>query len=278
MNTGTATQIWRLVNTGPLDGPANMAMDEALLLNFVHGQSPPVLRLYGWQPPALSLGRYQDAAGVLDLARCQQAGLPVVRRVTGGGVIYHADELTYSLVCAPTDLPPATSIKESFRILTGFLLTAYRTLGLVADYAVDAAPVQAPLGERMAFCFAGHETYDILVNGKKLGGNAQRRLKQAVFQHGSIPLLNRAGIGVTFVRQPPAGIVASTTALRDMGITISETELNALLVAAFAETLQVEIVSAALNDAEQQTMTRLLRDKYQSDAWNLAGEQPGEGR
>ncbi len=278
MNTGSAAPIWRLIDTGPLDGPTNMAVDEALLLNFVPGQTPPVLRLYGWQPPALSLGRYQDAADVLDLARCQQAGLPVVRRVTGGGVIYHADELTYSLVCAPTDLPPAISIKESFRVLTGFLLAAYRKLGLIADYAVDAAPAQAPLGERMAFCFAGHETYDILVNGKKLGGNAQRRLKQAVFQHGSIPLLNRAEMGATFLVHPPAGIVASTTALRDIGIAAPEAELNALLVAAFAETLQVEIVSAALTAAEQQTMARLLRDKYQSDAWNLAGEQPGEGK
>jgi lipoate-protein ligase A len=151
-------------------------------------------------------------------------------------------------------------------------------LGLTATYAADAVPGQIVLGERTSFCFAGHETYDILVNGNKLGGNAQRRLKQAVFQHGSIPLLNRAGTGATFLRQPPAGIVASTTALRDLSITVPAAELNALLVAAFAETLQVELVPAALTAAEQQTMARLHRDKYLNDAWNLAGEQPQEGR
>ena len=128
---------WRLVDTGPLSGPANMAIDEALLDAFDPGRSAPVLRLYGWRPPALSLGRFQDPPSVLDLDRCRADGVPVVRRITGGGVIYHADELTYAIVCAPHHLPAASTIKETFRHLTGFLLAFYRSLGLDAGRGLD---------------------------------------------------------------------------------------------------------------------------------------------
>src|SRR5512138_1693627 len=121
--TNNRPRRWRFIDTGPSDGPTNMAIDEALLSSFDPNRSLPVLRLYGWSPAALSLGRFQNAEDVLDLDRCQAAGIPVVRRITGGGIIYHAAELTYSLVCAPYHLTPAASIKESFRILTSFLLS-----------------------------------------------------------------------------------------------------------------------------------------------------------
>jgi lipoate-protein ligase A len=114
-----------------------MAVDEALLACFDPAVSAPVLRLYGWHPPAFSLGRFQDAGQVLDLEKCRETGIPVVRRITGGGVIYHADELTYSLVCAPRQVPPARSVKDSFRVLTSFLLRLYEKLGLTARYALD---------------------------------------------------------------------------------------------------------------------------------------------
>src|SRR6185369_16173948 len=199
INTDTAP-TWRLIVTSPLSGAENMAIDEALLRSFDPESSLPVLRLYGWNPPALSLGRFQKAAEVLDLTRCRADDVTIIRRVTGGGLIYHADELTYSLVCAPGQIPPATSIKDSFRVLTGFLLAFYQALGLDAAYAVDAAPEGTRLGERTAFCFAGRESFDILVAGRKIGGNAQRRVKGVIFQHGSIPLLNRAATGLMYMR------------------------------------------------------------------------------
>jgi len=105
-----------------------MAIDEALFRCFDPAVSRPVLRLYGWQPPALSLGRFQKAGDDLDLARCRADNLTIVRRITGGGAIWHADELTYSLVCAPSQIPPA--VQEGFlRVLTAFCW-AFTTLGL----------------------------------------------------------------------------------------------------------------------------------------------------
>ncbi len=256
---------WRLIDTGPLDGPTNMAVDEALLACFDPERSAPLLRLYGWSPPALSLGRFQKAHEVLDLERCSRAGIPVVRRITGGGVIYHAEELTYALVCAPHQIPPAATIKESFRVLTAFLLRFYEKLGLDAGYAVDHCPGGTRLGIRTPFCFAGKESYDILVEGRKIGGNAQRRLKNAIFQHGSIPLVNRAAEGVRFLREPPAGIGEATAALGEFGAGRDPEELKELVAEAFRETFAIEWETGALTAAEEAAASRLLADRQEKD-------------
>jgi len=261
---------WRCIDTGPADGPTNMAIDEALLSSFDPNGALPVLRLYGWTPAALSLGRFQNAEQVLDLDCCHAAGVPVVRRITGGGVIYHAAELTYSLVCAPHHLPPANSIKESFRILTSFLLSLYRQLGLDASYAVDRLPTGTPFGERTPFCFAGRESYDILIGGRKIGGNAQRRLKNAVFQHGSIPLTNMGGKGAGFLREPPVGLAEGITSLKEHGIDCHAERLKGLLAKAFQEALGIALEPSTLTSAEE-AKAHLLLDKFRSDRWNLAG-------
>jgi lipoate-protein ligase A len=262
------TTLWRLIDTGPLDGPTNMAIDEALLKNFDPQHSEPVLRLYGWTPPALSLGRFQNADEVLDLQRCTERHVPVVRRITGGGVIYHAEELTYSIVCAPHHIPEAQSVKESFRVLTSFLIGFYRSLSLDVVYAVEHSADSGHLGLRTAFCFAGKESYDILIAGRKIGGNAQRRLKNAIFQHGSIPLRNMASEGVAFLRQPPEGLEAAIAALADLGVTRDEGNLKSLLLQNFRDACG-DFVSRELTPDEKRSAELLLADRYSTEQWNL---------
>lgn len=249
-----------------------MAIDEALLHSFDPIFSLPILRLYGWNPPTLSLGRFQKAEEVLNLGRCRADCVAVVRRVTGGGVIYHTDELTYSLVCTPEQIPPASSIKDSFRILTGFLLHFYRKLGLDAGYAADAAPAGTRLGERTAFCFAGRESFDILTDGYKIGGNAQRRIKGVIFQHGSIPLFNRAGTGLSYMREQSLENIAGTTSLAECGITIDDASLQSTLSSAFCSYSGAKLESDRLSEQEQAGRDELLVCKYSTDKWNLEGE------
>lgn len=266
-----AVKTWRLIDTGSLPGPANMAIDEALLRGFDPNSSAPILRLYGWSPPALSLGRFQDADQVLNLERCREDDVAVVRRITGGGVIYHADELTYSIVCAPGQIPSAASVKDSFRVLTGFLLDFYRRLGLDAVYAQDAAPAGTRLGERTAFCFAGKESFDILANGCKIGGNAQRRLKGLIFQHGSIPLVNRAHTGLGYMREQGAELAHGAIALADCGVAAGADGLQRDLVAAFSYSFMVKLSKDVLSAQEQAAAEQLGRMKYATDSWNLEG-------
>jgi lipoate-protein ligase A len=263
---------WRLIDTGPLSGPENMAVDEALLSCFEPEKSAPVLRFYGWSPPALSLGRFQDAPAVLDLHRSRADNVPVVRRITGGGVIYHADEMTYSIVCAQQHLPHTATVKESFRMLTAFLLSFYRSLGLHAEYAVDVSNGTERLGERTSFCFAGKESFDIVIDGRKIGGNAQRRLKNAIFQHGSIPLFNRVEKGIGYLCERPCDLGGDVAALADFGVEIRENDLKDKLNKSFHEGIETELISSSLTAKETGLAEELLKSRYGSDSWNLHGE------
>lgn len=261
--------VWRLIDTGVCTGSCNMAIDEALLRSYIPGESQPVFRLYGWHPPTLSLGRFQNAEADLDLEYCRSTGQAIVRRVTGGGAIFHADELTYSLVCSQGQIPDACGVKDSFRVLTSFLIGFYRALGLSAGYAVDLVADGTVLGQRTALCFAGKESYDILINGKKIGGNAQRRSRQVIFQHGSIPLQDRVADGLAYLKQKPCGLY--TTCLQAFGGVLDLASLKQLLIEQFEKQMGVILQPGELTLAEQKLAEQLELEKYASDQWNLKG-------
>lgn len=266
-----APRIWRLVHTAPLPAAENMAIDEALLRCFDPRTSLPTLRLYAWNPPALSLGRFQKAAQVLDLERCHIDSLTVVRRVTGGGAIYHASELTYSLICTPAQMPPACSIKDSFRVLTGFLLGFYARLGLHAGYARDLVGKETRLGAHTAFCFSGRESFDILISNRKIGGNAQRRQRGLIFQHGSIPLSCHVETGLSYMADRSPAHARGAISLAQCGIQARPERLREELVAAFRDCFGVECREEPLSVHEQSWAKELIANKYSTNAWNLEG-------
>jgi lipoate-protein ligase A len=249
-----------------------MAIDEALLASFTPGQSQPILRTYGWAPPALSLGRFQNASDVLDLERCRHSSMDIVRRVSGGGTIYHADELTYSIVCTQEHIPVASSVKDSFRVLTGFLIEFYRALGLNASYAVDTASRDDILGVRSAFCFAGRESFDIIIDSRKIGGNAQRRHRNVIFQHGSIPIINHSRSGLQYMRDRTPAHAEQSISLTECGITVDYELLTGRLVEAFSLHLNVTTCEGGLTAAEIARAQQLREHKYSLEMWNLKGE------
>ncbi len=100
---------WRVLDTGINDAAMNMAIDEAIMLAHRGGEVPPTLRFYGWNPAAVSLGYFQKAEAAIDLGKCEQLGINVVRRLTGGRSVLHETELTYSIaVKADYPLIPQT--------------------------------------------------------------------------------------------------------------------------------------------------------------------------
>ena len=251
--SGEDSAAWRLIDTGLLPGARNMAIDEALLACFEPGESSPALRLYGWSPPAFSYGRFQNPEEIIDLDRCRADGIQVVQRITGGGVIYHANELTYSLVC-PTDFSSASgSVKDAFFRLTSFLLSFYKNLGLPACHAVEHYSESKRFGERTPLCFAGIESCDILISGRKIGGNAQRRLKQVIFQHGSIPLQQMAAKGNSYLLKPDNEIAEKTTALESQGVKAGRESLLELLKTSFEGSFGAMLSPACLSEREQKS-------------------------
>jgi lipoate-protein ligase A len=174
----------RFVPYGIRGGQENMAIDEYLLLRHGHA-GVPVLRLYGWNPPAISLGRYQGIE-CLDRDACLGDGVTVVRRITGGGAIFHDHELTYSVLWPAGNPDTHESNAGSFKKINAFIMETYRSLGINPVYAKDAGR-ESPPG-RLDFCFSGNEDYDILIEGRKIGGNAQRRVRGALLQH-AVPVV-----------------------------------------------------------------------------------------
>jgi len=181
---------WRLLNTGPADGAANMAIDEAILTAVAEGKSPPTLRFFAWEPPCLSIG-YSQAADDVDITKCQQAGVNVVRRPTGGRAILHTDELTCSIVASQGEPRVAGGVVESYRRLSAGLVRGLRFLGVDVAQAEAGHGTVAPIGQDAdvsAACFDAPSAYEVTAGGKKLVGSAQVRRRGAVLQHGSLLL------------------------------------------------------------------------------------------
>lgn len=164
-----------------------MAVDEALLDGGRDTQ--PTLRLYTWARPSVSLGYREPCpfggSTAAWLSRCAGLGVDPVRRVTGGGAVLHAGDLTYAAV-VPLDAPGVPSTAHgSYAWLRGVLLAGLRSLG------VEAEPSRAASGaERATLCFAGATGNEIELRSAKLVGSAQRRTRAAFLQHGSLRLAN----------------------------------------------------------------------------------------
>jgi len=257
---------WRLIVSEPAQGPWNMALDEALA-ETVRDGGPPFLRFYFWEPGTLSLGRFQNPWDGFSVGA---RSVPRVRRPTGGGGIWHADELTYSLACSQADLD-VKGVKPSFEKLCGFLLDTWNRLGWNARFAKDVQEIPGTMGTYTPACFAGQEEYDIVIDGKKLGGNAQRRERSSIFQHGSLPLaidwttLNRLFLP-GFQPDPSA-----TTDLKSCGWTASGGELIPLLADAFRDRMDVEWKVDQPSEAELFRTEALVKERYGAPLWTETG-------
>ena len=184
------------------DGPANMAMDEALLDTVAANGDWAALRTYGWSAPTLSLGYFQRVAEAEADPRLK--GVPVVRRPTGGGAIWHHHELTYAVVI-PAAHPRARWPADLYRAIHGAIASILRASGLPAGRRGDLEP-RPEL--RPFLCFADRDPEDLVAFGAKVVGSAQRRRAGAVLQHGSILLARSATIpdllGVSDLAAVPA--------------------------------------------------------------------------
>jgi lipoate-protein ligase A len=172
----------RVIFSPPGDARRNMALDEALLGAVIEARAGPTLRLYSWRPPGISLGHFQPR-DMADPAACARHGVEVVRRVTGGGAVFHHGDLTACLVCPGGLLP--RSVRESYRLLSGAHAAALRSVGLDAEVGSEAPPLPRRL-RRGYDCFARLTECDVAVGGVKVAGSAQRRKNGAVLHHTSV--------------------------------------------------------------------------------------------
>lgn len=179
---------WRLIRSGPLSGAENMALDEALLESVAAGRSLPVLRFYGWQPPAVSLGYFQQLASAVDPEACRQLGYDIVRRLTGGRAVLHDCEVTYAVISPErSELFPG-GILENYRVIARGLQQALDSFGLQTSLAPGRTACGGNSAAQQSACFTAPATWELLHAGCKMTGSAQKRQGDVFLQHGSIPL------------------------------------------------------------------------------------------
>lgn len=177
---------WGFLDTGHRDAATNMALDESLLNWHRQGEIPPTLRFYGWTKPSLSVGRFQKVENQINFEAVERYACDFVRRLTGGSAVLHDDELTYSIVVTEAHPNIPKTVPEAYYILTKGIMEGYRNLGIRAEYAYPTERMTKK--DRSSVCFEQVAYYEVVVDGKKLSGNAQTRKDGILLQHGSIPM------------------------------------------------------------------------------------------
>ena len=166
---------WLLINSGRCAAAFNMALDEALL-EYVSQLGKPVLRFYGWTEPAATFGYFQKFSEVESATPLR----PLIRRPTGGGIVPHDADWTYSAIFPPGHEWHSLKAMESYRRIHDWLRLAFAELKVKTELAPDSK--KSIPGQ----CFAGHEQFDLLWRGKKIAGAAQRRNKSGLLIQGSV--------------------------------------------------------------------------------------------
>jgi len=234
--------VWRYLDTGPASGADNMTLDEKLLAEAVKGSASPILRFYTWDPPAVSLGRFQEVASSVNQTACRKRGIDIVRRITGGRAVLHRHELTYSVISPiDNDLFP-NNVLGTYKVLASGLLAGLVRLGVPAE-------IVSPSGDRAGMvqrdtkepaCFASPSWYEILVHGRKIVGSAQRRLAGAFLQHGSILIDHDAWLEAEVIPQSCMKDVV-TCINRETGRAVPIDEVKSAFQRGFSEALGVSI-------------------------------------
>jgi lipoate---protein ligase len=206
-----------------------------------------VLRIYGWRPPAISIGYFQSMELEVQIDECRSGGIDVVRRLTGGGAVYHEAEVTYSFI---TNVFPS-DILQSYKLICEPVVKALRNLGFDARFV--------PLN-------------DIVIgNGLKVSGNAQTRRKNVILQHGTILLEVDAEKMFRVLRVPSEKMkdkIIDDVKKRVIGIRRPFEEVVSALKSSFSEAFDCRLVPDRLTPDEYSKVDLLINEKYSMDSWN----------
>jgi lipoate-protein ligase A len=247
---------WRLLKTEDNSAFTNMAIDKAVMVSCSRGKVPPTVRFYTWKPPAISIGYFQSLNEEVDLDACKSLGVEFVRRITGGGAVFHDKELTYSIIIPESNLKVPKNILESYRRICGAVVKGLKHLWIESKYA----PIN-----------------DIIVNNKKISGSAQTRKSKTVLQHGTVLLDVDVDKMFKLLKVPNEKIkdkliadvkqrVTSIKHISDNNVTFNETS-DAMKIG-FEEEFDIELVNGILTKEEISLTNKFERECFSTTEWN----------
>ncbi len=249
---------FRFIGLDSQDAGMNMAIDEAIMNSRRDDKVKDTFRLYRWKPSAVSIGFFQSIADEVNLQACAKHGVEVVRRITGGGAVYHDfdGEITYSLIAGSDNPKIPTDILKSYEVLCEGLVLGLKSLGLNARFN----PVN-----------------DIIVNGKKISGNAQTRKNGVILQHGT--LLIDVNIERMFellkvtdekLRDKAIkGVKERVTSMKLEAGKLSLDKVASSIKEGFSTSLGVQFEEGQLEDEEVRSAKKIRDEKYLSKEWTF---------
>lgn len=258
---------WRLLKTGKHDAATNMAIDEVILLRQ-EDYPQPTLRLYDWSQPAFSFGYFQKISNEIDVARCETHGVELVRRMTGGGIVVHGWDVTYSIVVPHGNGVIPGDISASYCWIANRLLNGFHRMGVPAT--LQGGKFRASeVGPNT--CLANPAVHDVMLHGKKIAGVSQRRNRVGAVYQGYIAL-----------NMPPAEILSLASKFPDYQQTLSEKstsinlrrlcpknrrEIEDAVVTGFKEVPSTQLDTSALSTEELEAVRSLAQSKYSTSEW-----------
>jgi lipoate-protein ligase A len=244
-----------------------MAVDEAILRARIEDLVPNTLRLYCWMPSTVSMGRFQKIDDVVYVDNCKIHGVSIVRRISGGGTVFHDSEgeVTYSVVASKKDLEGQDAI-EVYEKIYGGIAEALNSLGVNADFEEG----------NMRNC------PNLTIGGKKVSGSSQYHKKGVVLQHGTLLLDVDLRKMFTFLRVQLSENCFETMQTAEKKITslkkelsrkISKKRVEKAMFDGFEKKLGVGFAEGQISSHELKIARQLNEEKYTRDEWNLHGRQ-----
>ena len=257
---------WRLLKPETRNAFVNMAIDEAVLQARIEEKTPNTLRFFCWQPSAVSIGRFRNIHNEVNIGNCRIHGVDVVRRISGGGAVYHdaEDEITYSVVVKQEDLG-TNDVAEAYSRICNGLIEAAHTLGVNAEYNKGNVK-QCP---------------NIIVEERKISGSAQAHKKGIILQHGTFLMNVDLEKMFTFLKVPwkDAGVDVVSIAKRkitsvaeELGNPISIGQVLEALTKGFENALGIRFAEGSLKNYELDLARRLEKEKFATREWNFEGK------
>lgn len=255
-----AKTTWRLLSDYQInDCYMNMGIDNAILNALSKQEAKNTIRFYRWKPSAVSIGYFQSLKNVVNLLNCQELEIDYVRRITGGGAVYHdyEGELTYSVLYREDSSNMPEEITKIYEKICGGIIDGLSKLGVNATFA--------PINDIV-----------LATNKKKISGSALTRKKEVVLQHGTIlrKLNVRKMFSVLII--PDEKIkhkmikkaeerVSSLEKILGKAPSFSEIQKN--IQEGIAKRIDVNIRSERLSSEEAQEAKKIAQKKFMSKEW-----------
>ena len=257
---------WRLLKSETHNAFANMAIDEAIVRARIEGKVPNTLRFYRWSPSAVSIGRFQNIHNEVQLENCRAHDVDVVRRISGGGAVYHdsEDEITYSVVAKQEDLG-THDVAEAYNHVCNGLIEAAHILGVAANYN-EGDVKQCP---------------NIVVHGRKISGSAQAHKKGVILQHGTFLIDVDLEKMFTLLKVPLKDACVDfmsiakrkiTSVAGELGNRLPMNRVYQALVEGFERALDTSLLEGSLTNYELSLAQKLEKEKFAAREWNVEGK------